>query len=146
MVKEKIETRRMMLRTILCMTLVLHVSLAYGEQTQDSSQISLPTTYTELLEWYERAIAAGKNVQIPDDVLERAKEEIKRVGTWEYRVVTLSTPQDATLQQRLNELGRERWECHATLRGDENVRLVCKRPVRSYLKNIAVTDLLKLIP
>ena len=81
-----------------------------------------------------------------DDMFERAKAEIKRIGTWEYRVMTLNASQDATLEQRLNELGQERWECHVTPRDQEGVRLVCKRPVRSYLKNIAVTDLLRLIP
>ncbi len=143
MVKRDV-TRAM--RTILFMMIVLYGSLAYGEEAASSTQKALPTVPPELIELYERALEAGEKIQIPDDVLERAREEIKRIGTWEYHVMTFTAPQDTTLEQRLNELGQERWECHATPRGQEGVRLVCKRPVRSYLKNIAVTDLLRLIP
>ena len=131
---------------MLFMIIVLHGSLAYGEEAASPTPKTFPTTSAELLQLYERAIEAGEKLQIPDDMLERAKAEIKRIGTWEYRVMTLSASQDTTLEQRLNELGRERWECHVTPRGQKEVRLVCKRPVRSYLKNIAVTDLLRLIP
>ena len=134
------------MRTILFMMIVLYGSLGYGEETTSPSPKTVPTIPPELIELYERALKAGEKIQIPDDVLERAKEEIKRIGTWEYHVMTLTAPQDTTLEQRLNELGQERWECHATPRGNEDVHLVCKRPVRSYLKNIAVTDLLRLIP
>jgi hypothetical protein len=134
------------MRTILFMMIVLYGSLAYSEEATSSAQKTFPTTPAELRQLYDRAIEAGEKIQIPDDMFERAKEEIKRIGTWEYRVTTLTAPQDTTLEQRLNELGRERWECHATSRGQEEVRLVCKRPVRSYLKNIAATDLLRLIP
>lgn len=132
--------------TILFVMLVLYGSLTHGEDTANPTQKTVPTIPPELITLYERAIEAGEKLQIPDDMFERAKAEIKRIGTWEYRVMTLNTPQDATLEQRLNELGRERWECHVTPRGQEEVRLVCQRPVRSYLKNIAVTDLLRLIP
>ncbi len=134
------------MRTILFMMTVLYGSLAYGEEAASPTQKTVPTIPPELIELYERALKAGEKIKIPDDVLARAKEEIKRIGTWEYRVMTLSAPQDTTLEQRLNELGQKRWDCHATSRGQEGVRLVCKRPVRSYLKNIAVTDLLRLIP
>jgi len=134
------------IQTIFFAILVLYGSLAYGEDTATPTHKTLPPIPPELIELYKRAIEAGEKIQIPDDVLERAKAEIKRIGTWEYRVMTLSAPQDTTLEQRLNELGRERWECHVTPRGQEELLLVCKRPVRSYLKNIAVTDLLRLIP
>ncbi len=128
------------------MMAVLYGALAYGEEAASPTQKTFPTTSAELLQLYERAIEAGEKIQIPDDVIERAREEIKRIGTWEYHVMTLSSPQDTALEQQLNELGRERWECHTTPRGHDKIRLVCKRPVRSYLKNIAVTDLLRLIP
>ena len=128
------------------MIIVLYGSVAYGEKAAQPAHTTLPTAYAELLNLYQRALEAGEKMQIPDDVLKRAREEIKRVGTWEYRVMTLNTPEDPALEQRLNALGQERWECHATQHVNDVVRLVCKRPVRSYLKNIAVTDLLKLIP
>ncbi|HIO20984.1 MAG TPA: hypothetical protein EYN18_01100 [Nitrospirales bacterium] len=136
----------MILKTLLFMMVVLCGTPAYGEEAAGPTQKTIPTTSAELLQLYERAIDAGEKIQIPDDVLERARKEIKRIGTWEYRVITLSAPQDTTLEQHLNELGRERWECHTTPHDHEKIRLVCKRPVRSYLKNIAVTDLLRLIP
>ena len=134
------------LKTMLFMIIVPYGSLAYGEEAASPTQKTFPKTSAELRQLYERTIEAGEKLQIPDDVIERAREEIKRIGTWEYRVMTLNAPQDTALEQHLNELGQDRWECHATLRGQEEVRLICKRPVRSYFKNIAVTDLLKLIP
>lgn len=138
--------KRNVMRATLFMMIALYGSLAYGEEAAAPPQKTFPTTSAELLQLYERAIEAGEKIQIPDEVIERARNEIKRISTWEYRVITLNASQDTTLEKRLNELGRERWECHATPRGQEEVRLVCKRPVRSYLKNIAITDLLRLIP
>ena len=128
------------------MMVILCGALAYGEETVGPAQRTIPTTSAELLQLYKRAIEAKEKIQIPDDVLERAREEIKRIGTWEYRVITLTTPQDTTMEQRLNQLGQQRWECDTTPSGHENIRLVCKRPIRSYLQNIAVTDLLRLVP
>ena len=107
-------------------------------------------------------------------MLERAQEEIKRIGTWEYRVVTLRTPEDTTdiaLERLLNTLGQERWECrvvpyatppsqmlcadsnkspggtvNCSLNPQDAFRVVCKRPIQNYLKNVTITDLLRLIP
>ena len=121
-------------------------SLAYGEEHENQTQKTIPTTPTEILQLYERTIKAGEKIKIHDDVIERAKKEINRIGTWEYRVITFSETQDTMLENRLNELGKERWECHVAPHGQDGIHLICKRPVRNYLKNIAIADLLKLIP
>ena len=158
----------------LCTMLLLHAPITGGEETRSPEKKTLPTIPSELLQLYERAIESGEKIQIPHDMLERAKEEIKRVGTWEYHVVTLRTPEDTNdiaLERLLNTLGQERWECrvmpYATppsqmrcssfnkrsdgtvncrLNPQEAFRVICKRPIQSYLKNVTITDLLRLIP
>ncbi len=126
--------------------ILLSGSIGYAEEAPTPQPLTLPTTTAELLELYQRAIDAGKQVQIPDEVIERAREEIKRIGTWEYRVASVHAHPHDALEQHLNELGKERWDCAVLPPQNEKVALICKRPVRHYLKNIAVTDLLKLIP
>ena len=53
---------------------------------------------------------------------------------------------EAELETTMNELGVERWECFAVVREGDSLHLFFKRPVKSYLKHIPVSDLWKLVP
>ena len=138
--------KQMILRGFIFIIVAISGSSAYADESHPPLPQHSPTTYEELLQLYKHAINAGEKIKIPDDILERARDEIQRVGTWEYQVVTLKNPQDSLLEKRLNALGKDRWECQVGQLQSEQVRILCKRPTRTYLKNIAITDLLKLIP
>ena len=101
--------------------------------------------WKEIEKLYEKAKEAGDTT--PGDVVDWAKRDIQRIGDWEYRVVTVATAGDDVFEKRFNELGRDRWEIFWVERFQEgNLRLFLKRPARSYLKLIPLSDLSKLVP
>ncbi len=83
-------------------------------------------------ELYEQAKRSGEKV--PATVSEWVKEDLKKIGTWEYKTVVLESRDTAGAEQRLNELGQERWECFWMERGDVGVTCFLKRPGRSVLR------------
>ena len=78
---------------------------------------------------------------ITNDVQQtEAPEELKKLQQWEYQIFTLpaATP-PAELQGRLNDLGKERWECfHAekltSMDGPVELLMMCKRRPYTPLK------------
>jgi hypothetical protein len=50
------------------------------------------------------------------------------------------------MEQELNELGRERWECFSVQVSGKQTRFFFKRPVRSYVGSVPVSTLLNLLP
>jgi len=70
----------------------------------------------------------------------RTKEEFEKLFRWEYRVVDLSGALSAPeFESKLEELGREGWDCFSIAPHAENVRVSCKRhpqSAMSYLKYV----------
>jgi hypothetical protein len=93
---------------------------------------------------YQRAVEAGEKV--PDDVAEWARQDLQRIGRWEYRIEKLPAVDDPALEAQLNRLGQERWECYWLRAEADGTTLFLKRPARSYLRSIPVSDLLRLLP
>ena len=100
--------------------------------------------WDEVERLYEQARETGEKV--PGDVYEWLKEDLDHIGDWEYRVIVVNDPAEAQLEATMNELGVERWECFAVVREGDSLHLFFKRPVRSYLKHIPISDLWKLVP
>jgi hypothetical protein len=98
----------------------------------------------QIREMYEQAKASGERV--PADLWTWVREDVARAGGWEYRVVR-GEKDPERLEAQLNALGRERWEC-VTLRetGRADAMLVLKRPVKSYLGDLNVRDVLRVMP
>lgn len=74
-------------------------------------------------------------------------DEYNRPLAWEYDSLELaaSEPSDSLIA-RMNQKGRERWECFAVLPGRENtVRLLFRRHPKSLLPQLPLTDTLKLL-
>ncbi len=99
----------------------------------------------QLNELYERAKAEAETV--PDDVMDWAKEDVAKIGDWEYRIVRVGAVGLASLQEELNEMGSERWEVFwVEQHSDGTFTLFMKRPARSYLKTLPLSQLRHLIP
>ena len=99
----------------------------------------------QLNELYERA--KGEAETVPDDVMDWAKEDVAKIGDWEYRLVTASAGDILSLEERLNEMGSERWEVFwIEQHSDSTLTLFMKRPARSYLKSLPLSQLRHLIP
>lgn len=96
--------------------------------TTDSSSMS----YTKLKALYEKAKAAGE--QVPEDILEWAKSDLKKIGTWDYKIVSVSSESEEAILNELNRLGSQRWECFWVEPIAGGKRFYMKRAARSYLQ------------
>jgi hypothetical protein len=98
----------------------------------------------EIERMYKKAKDAGEAV--PDSVLEWAKQDIRKINDWEYRVIESGPMNPQEREAMLNRYGRERWECFWIEEEGELKRFHFKRRARSYLKHIPFKDLLKILP
>lgn len=75
-------------------------------------------------------------------------EDYQSLGDWEYKIIKLDSDQSVEQSEKeLNELGRSRWECFQVTAASGNAHYYFfKRPKKSYLKNIPLRDMLKLVP
>ena len=93
---------------------------------------SLSMRYSLLKEFYEKAKAAGE--QVPEDILEWAKSDVKKIGTWDYKIVLFSIESEEAILNELNRLGSQRWECFWVEPIPGGKRFYMKRAARSYLQ------------
>ena len=96
--------------------------------TPDSPSMS----YTLLKALYEKAKAAGE--QVPEDILEWAKSDVKKIGSWDYKIVSVSSESEEAILNELKRLGNQRWECFWVEPIPGGNRFYMKRAVRSYLQ------------
>ena len=98
----------------------------------------------QIRELYERARRSGE--EVPADAYEWAREDIEKIGDWEYRVLAVESVGDRALEEQLNELGSDRWEAFWIEPRPGGLRVVLKRPSRSYLRHVPLQELRHLIP
>jgi hypothetical protein len=109
--------------------------------TATESDISL---WNQIQALYESAKKAGEIDA--GSVTEWLKSDYEGMGDWEYRVLQVNGKESASLETALNQAGAERWEVFWVREGGGNFTFFLKRPVRSYLRSVPLTDLLKMIP
>ena len=97
----------------------------------------------QLRHLYQKAKEAGEDV--PKDVMEWAKSDVKKIGTWDYHIVTFTTESEERMLEELKRLGGERWECFWVETLPEGKRFYLKRPIRSYL-HLAGGGVAKFVP
>ena len=93
---------------------------------------SAPSYTAQLKALYESAKAAGE--QVPDDILDWARSDVKRIGTWDYKIVSFTSESEEVMLTELNRLGGERWECFWVETTAGGKRFYMKKAVRSYLQ------------
>ncbi len=127
-------------------TLALLLLAALGAcraETGDETPLTAEDLQAQLQALYDRAVEAGEDV--PADAYDWAREDVQRIGDWEYDIVRLADD-DATVAQRLNELGSERWEAYWIERQGGELRIFLKRSSRSYLRLLPLSELGRLVP
>ena len=95
-------------------------------------------------ELYQQARESGQKV--PKDALEWARQDLHRIGDWEYRIVDLPREDAQSRQARLNELGSERWEAFWMEPAGDGIRVYLKRRSRSWLEKLPLSELRRLVP
>lgn len=73
-------------------------------------------------------------------------DDIQNMNAWKYKVeaIDFSQPEDA--ERQMNKLGKDGWECFHVSEQKGKTIFFFKKSKKSYLKNIPVKDMLKLIP
>jgi hypothetical protein len=123
-------------RFIWLLACVLFASPLRG-QTND---MSLPGTETNALPM--KALIEAAKVKATN-IYEWAKKDFERIGTWKYRVVTFKAAgtADADIEARLNELGKEGWECFWVRGRGDDLTFFLKKAEKS-----TITEALKYKP
>ncbi len=101
-----------------------------GDDTTATDSLSM--RYPQLKELYEKAKAAGEKV--PEDILEWAKSDVKNIGTWDYKIVSVSSESEEAILNELKRLGSQRWQCFWVEPIPGGKRFYMKRAARSYLQ------------
>jgi hypothetical protein len=77
-------------------------------------------------------------------------EDWNSINAWEYKVVSVDMSKvvenPKLLEETLNNNGRLRWDCFHVSENLGKTQFYMKRQKKSYLKNIPLKDMLKLIP
>jgi hypothetical protein len=108
------------------------VSRSVTEGDEATTTDSPSMSYTKLKALYEEAKAAGE--QVPGDILEWAKSDLKKIGTWDYKIVSISSESEEAILNELKRLGSQRWECFWVEPKPGGKRFYMKRATRSYLQ------------
>jgi hypothetical protein len=139
-----------------CISIVLLVTVGVGATGQAQSQAERDGEATvaeqsatdraleELATAYEGL--AGLFNEGSGQAVERVQEDIENLGDWEYRIVEIPDGPAEEQEQRLNELGNERWEVYWVQPAADNVRFYLKRPSISYLSRVPLSTLMRIIP
>ena len=77
-------------------------------------------------------------------------EDWNSINAWEYKVVSVNMTELSDnpniLEETLNANGKLRWECFHVSDNSGTTRFYMKRHKKSFLKNVPLKDMLKLIP
>ncbi len=100
--------------------------------------------WDEVEELYRRAKDAGETAS--RDATQWAKEDLERIGDWEYRVLAIEPSDPHSIEQSLNVAGEDRWEAFWIHSVEGQLHVYLKRPTRSYLRSVPLSELRRLIP
>ncbi len=70
-----------------------------------------------------------------------ASDDLENIGDWEYKIIDLADEGAAAIEKLLNELGDDRWEVYWVENVRNNYRIMLKRPSRSYLSHIPLSQI-----
>ena len=102
------------------------------------------STWERLRRLYEQARAAGDDAS--GSFYEWAREDVGRIGDWQYRIVDLPATSTTRLERKLGKFGESRWEVFWVESRGDRLRFFMKRPARSYLGSVPAGQLKRLLP
>ncbi len=100
--------------------------------------------------YWDRAKKAYEEIGSNDrDLSEETKvwvqEDLEKIGDWEYKVVELRSQKSAEIEENLNKMGEERWECFFVRETKNSITLMFKRQKISYLQKASKLDWSRLV-
>ena len=92
---------------------------------------------------YEKNFGDGK--KLTEQTKQWVKEDIENMGDWEYKIVAFGRKATTEMENDLNQLGNERWQCFWVEPSGKNKVFYFKRTKKSYIQKIPAGDLLRII-
>lgn len=106
-----------------------------SEESKSDVQKNAEQLGEKINDLYQQALASGDTVK--QNVSDWTEEDYKKIGAWEYKVARLTVRPPTALEEELQKLGDDRWECYWVdeLEGDDSSNyFYFKRKKRSYLE------------
>ena len=94
-------------------------------------------------EKYKETLGDGKNLTHKSK--EWLLKDIENIGDWEYKVESYSPEESKEIEKKLNELGKERWQCFWVESDKKEKLFYFKRTKMSYLSKIPTGALLRIM-
>lgn len=104
----------------------------------------MPSYWDRAKQAYEELTA--KDRDLSEETKNWVKEDFERIGKWEYRVEEVpitgayAVAVAGLIQSKLNEMGKDRWECFFVRETEHSIMLIFKRPTISYIQRAARLD------
>jgi hypothetical protein len=110
---------------------------------QDSGEGSLDSKIEAIKEYYEDS--KETTAEMSKEAYEWLKDDISRIGGWDYHVLSVSDQSDEEIQNTLATMGAERWNLVSAVAHDGRIVFILKRPQKSYVNVLPAKDVLKLM-
>ena len=143
----------MRISSILSLTIIF-VSTSFFLLAEEESKAEEKTYSEKLKEVYEKGLKGAKDKyaetvgdgkKLTDKSKEWMLKDIENIGDWEYKVVTLGTEETKQVENNLNELGRDRWQCFWVESNKKQKSFYFKRTKMSYLSKIPTGAILRIM-
>lgn len=123
----------------------------FGDQITGASEATGDTaeaTSKWIAETYKSLKDSG--LTTADSAQEWLKDDWKNIGAWDYKVIIMpivtGKESAAEVEQQLNELGSDRWQCFNVSPNATGTVMYFKRSRDSYMKHVPLKDVLHFVP
>ena len=143
----------MSISSILSLTIIF-VSSSFFLLAEEESKAEEKTYSEKLKEVYEKGLKGAKDkyaetVGDGKELTGKSKEwvlkDIENIGDWEYKVEAYGAEQAKDMEKKLNELGKERWQCFWVESSNKEKVFYFKRTKMSYLSKVPTGAILRIM-
>ena len=143
----------MRISSILLLTFIF-VSSSFFLLAEEESKAEEKTYSEKLKEVYEKGLKGAKDkyaetVGDGKELTGKSKEwvlkDIENIGDWEYKVEAYGAEQAKDMEKKLNELGKERWQCFWVESSNKEKVFYFKRTKMSYLSKVPTGAILRIM-
>ena len=143
------------------MKIILSLSIAlvflvssFLTMAEDEPQVEDKSYSEKLKEVYEKGLKGAKEkyaetVGDGKELTGKSKEwllkDIENIGDWEYKIQSFGPEQSKEIERKLNELGKERWQCFWVESSKKEKVFYFKRTKMSYLSKIPTGAILRIM-
>ena len=102
----------------------------------------------ETVDWVNQMYQSLKDrgLTTAKDATEWVQEDFSNLNAVEYKILQTTMTDVEEFETQMNELGKNRWECFHVQERDGTTTFFFKKPKRSYMRNIPLKDMVRLVP